>query len=58
MIYDKLNDSNWNSWADPLASNIVFPSKVAMNRAIMLQITDKLFIEAAKAGELFLAKSS
>ncbi|MEK3787323.1 nucleoside hydrolase [Paenibacillus sp. FSL K6-1230] len=48
---------NWNSWADPLASHIVFASKVAINRAITLEITDKLTIEAAKAGKLLLANS-
>nr|WP_145163664.1 nucleoside hydrolase [Paenibacillus terrae] len=48
---------NWNSWADPLASKIVFASKVAINRAITLEITDRLTIEAAKAEELLFADS-
>lgn len=48
---------NWNSWADPLASKIVFASKVAINRAITLEITDRLTIGAAKAGELLPANS-
>lgn len=48
---------NWNSWADPLASQIVFSSKLAINRAITLEITDRLTIEAAKAGELLPADS-
>ncbi|PCL93243.1 nucleoside hydrolase [Paenibacillus lautus] len=48
---------NWNSWADPLASKIVFASKVAINRAITLEITDKLTIGAAKAEELLPADS-
>lgn len=48
---------NWNSWADPLASKIVFASKVAMNRAITLEVTDRLTIEAEKAGELLLSDS-
>lgn len=48
---------NWNSWADPLASKIVFASKVAINRAITLDITDRLTIEAAKAEELLFADS-
>lgn len=48
---------NWNSWADPLASQIVFASKVAVNRAITLEITDKLTIEAAKARDLLPADS-
>lgn len=48
---------NWNSWADPLASKIVFASTVAINRAITLEITDRLTIGAAKAGELLPANS-
>ncbi|PQP88471.1 nucleoside hydrolase [Paenibacillus sp. AR247] len=48
---------NWNSWADPLASKIVFASKVAINRAITLEITDRLTMEAAKAEELLFADS-
>lgn len=49
---------NWNSWADPLASQIVFASKVAINRAITLEITDKLTIGAAKARDLLPADSN
>ncbi|MGF6355067.1 purine nucleosidase [Paenibacillus sp. 4624] len=48
---------NWNSWADPLASQIVFASNIAAHRAITLEITDRLTIEASRAGELFLANS-
>lgn len=48
---------NWNSWADPLASKIVFASNVEINRAITLEITERLTLDAAKVGELFLAKS-
>lgn len=44
---------NWNSWADPLASKIVFAAKVAIYRAITLEITDRLTVEATKARELF-----
>lgn len=40
---------NWNSWADPLASQIVFASDVAVHRAIPLEITDTLTIEARQA---------
>lgn len=40
---------NWNSWADPLASQIVFASDVAVHRAIPLEITDALTIEARQA---------
>lgn len=49
---------NWNSWADPLASKIVFSSNVATHRAITLEITDRLTIEAAKAGELLRSDSN
>ncbi|MDP9697693.1 nucleoside hydrolase [Paenibacillus polysaccharolyticus] len=48
---------NWNSWADPLASQIVFASNIATHRAITLEITEQLTIEATRAGELFPAKS-
>lgn len=48
---------NWNSWADPLASKIAFSSKVAIHRAITLEITERLTIEAAKAEELLPADS-
>lgn len=40
---------NWNSWADPLASKIVFNSAVAVHRAIPLEVTDTLTIEAKQA---------
>ncbi|WP_434756532.1 nucleoside hydrolase [Paenibacillus amylolyticus] len=49
---------NWNSWADPHASQIVFAAQIAINRAITLEITDQLTIEAARAGELFVANSA
>lgn len=48
---------NWNSWADPLASKIVFASPVAIHRAIPLEITDMLTIEAKRAGTLLKADS-
>ena len=44
---------NWNSWADPLASQIVFSSQAAVHRAIPLEVTDKLTIEAKQAALLF-----
>lgn len=44
---------NWNSWADPLASKIVFSSQAAVHRAIPLEVTDKLTIEAKQAALLF-----
>lgn len=40
---------NWNSWADPLASKIVFSYQVSVHRAIPLEVTDKLTIEAKRA---------
>ncbi len=43
---------NWNSWADPLASGIVFAARVATHRAIPLEVTDMLTIDVARAGEL------
>lgn len=46
---------NWNSWADPLASKIVFNSSVAAHKAIPLEVTDMLTIEAEKAGTLLSA---
>lgn len=48
---------NWNSWADPLASNIVFASDVAVHRAIPLEVTDTLTIEAKQA-EVLLSSDS
>ena len=42
---------NWNSWADPLASKIVFAAEVASHRAIPLDVTQMLTIEADRAGE-------
>lgn len=48
---------NWNSWADPLASKIVFASDVAVHRAIPLEVTDTLTIEAKQA-EILLSPDS
>ena len=48
---------NWNSWADPLASKIVFASNVAVHRAIPLEVTDTLTIEAKQA-EVLLSSDS
>lgn len=47
---------NWNFWADPLASKIVFNSKVKIHKAIPLEVTDMLTIDAEKANELFNTK--
>lgn len=40
---------NWNSWADPLASRIVFSANVSTHRVIPLEVTDALTIDAKKA---------
>ena len=48
---------NWNSWADPLASQIVFASPVSTHRAVPLEVTDMLTIEADRAGTLLRADS-
>lgn len=48
---------NWNSWADPLASKIVFGSKVVSHRAFPLDVTQMLAIEADRAGELLVGDS-
>jgi len=37
---------NWNSWADPLASKIVFSSRITTHRAIPLEVTETLTIKA------------
>ena len=49
---------NWNSWADPLASKIVFASDVAVHRAIPLEVTDTLTIGAKQAEVLLSADSN
>lgn len=48
---------NWNSWADPMASKIVFASAPASHRAVPLEVTDTLTIEAGQAKVLFPADS-
>lgn len=48
---------NWNAWADPLASKIVFASDVAVHRAIPLEVTDTLTIEAKQAAILLSSDS-
>ena len=49
---------NWNAWADPLASKLVFASRIATHRAIPLEVTDLLTIEAERAGNLLKADSN
>lgn len=48
---------NWNSWADPLASKIAFVSNVSTHKAIPLEVTEKLTIEAERASTLLSADS-
>lgn len=49
---------NWNSWADPLASKIVFASDVAVHRAFPLEVTNTLTIEANQAKVLLNSDSN
>lgn len=44
---------NWNAWADPLASKIVFSSRTALHRAVPLEVTDCLTLDARQADMLF-----
>lgn len=46
---------NWNSWADPLASKIVFASRVAVHRVIPLGVTGTLTLDAREAETFFRA---
>ncbi len=48
---------NWNSWADPLASKIVFSSDIDTHRAVPLEVTGLLTMEAKQAGTLLQADS-
>lgn len=43
---------NWNSWADPLASQIVFAAEAPVHRAVTLEITDRLTMAADRAAAL------
>ena len=49
---------NWNSWADPLASRIVFSARTAIHRAVPLEVTGSLTLEAGQAATLFGADSA
>lgn len=49
---------NWNAWADPLASQMVFAARVAVHRAVPLEVTGTLTVEAKKARALFRADSN
>ena len=48
---------NWNTWADPLASKMVFASDVNVHKAIPLEVTEMLTIDAERANELFQTNS-
>lgn len=48
---------NWNSWADPLASKIVFAADIPTHRVVPLEVTELLTIETEKAGALLKADS-
>lgn len=47
---------NWNSWADPMASQEVFAAQAAVHRVIPLEVTDQLTIQAGAAQRLFPTK--
>ena len=44
---------NWNSWADPLASKLVFAAKVKTHRAVTLEVTQTLSLCAEEAESFF-----
>ncbi len=44
---------NWNSWADPLASKLVFGASPPVHKVIPLEVTDTLTVNAAYAHDLF-----
>ena len=48
---------NWNSWADPAASGIVFSARTAVHRVVPLEVTDGLTIESGQEKVLFRADS-
>ncbi len=43
---------NWNAWADPLASKLAFEAHVPVHRAVPLEVTDMLTVEAEYAHSL------
>lgn len=49
---------NWNSWADPLASQIVFGVRAPIHRVIPLEVTDMLTIKEESAENLLKKKGS
>lgn len=45
---------NWNSWADPLASQIVFSSSTVTHKVFPLEVTGSLTIEPKAAESVFI----
>ncbi|HIS69222.1 MAG TPA: nucleoside hydrolase [Candidatus Gallacutalibacter stercoravium] len=43
---------NWNAWADPLASHIVFAAHTAVHRAVPIEITGQLTLKPEQAQTL------
>lgn len=48
---------NWNAWADPLASKMVFGADIACQRMLPLEITQQLTIDAKNAQAMLPASS-
>lgn len=48
---------NWNSWADPLASRMVFSARVAQHRVVPLDVTDRLTLACEQSRTLLQADS-
>ncbi len=44
---------NWNTWADPLSSRIVFSACPQTHRAVPLEVTETLTLQADQAERLF-----
>ena len=48
---------NWNAWADPLASKIVYDAAVETHRSVPLEITEQLTLQAEQTDMLLKADS-
>lgn len=44
---------NWNAWADPLASKLVFAARTAVHRVVPLEVTQQLTLDASAGRRLF-----
>lgn len=57
---DKLPEPwyNWNAWADPLASAHVFAARTPINRAVPLEVTERLTLPAAEAHSLLTGRGA